>query len=177
MDNIWGICFKQTEPWVHPNAIKLNTLYSLYNITVYGLQQPGWILCQKLVIIFVTFCKFCYFFWNAHIKIDRSLFRQLFGPICLTMADYGWHWLTLADSGCLWLTLADSKGLWRTARVSQSQPESARVIKSHPELVRVSQSQPDSARFSKSFGLLLTFLGPRGAVKNRLCPKKVEHYN
>ena len=50
------------------------------SVSIYGLQQPGCILCQKLVIIFFTLSKFCDFFWNAHIKTDLSLFRQLCGP-------------------------------------------------------------------------------------------------
>ena len=48
-------------------------------IPPYGLQQPGCILCQKLMIIFFTLSKFCDFFWNALIKTDWSLFRQLCG--------------------------------------------------------------------------------------------------
>ena len=138
--------------------------HELIYIYIYGLKQPGYILCLKLVIFCFSLSHFCHLFWNVtktYLKLLLTLADS--GWLWLSLANSGWLLMTLADSGWLWRTLADSNGLWRTARVSQSQPESLKVIQSRSESARVSQILLESARVLDRFWALADFLG---ALKN-----------
>ena len=138
----------------------------------YGLQQPGCILCLKLVIIGFSLSHFCDLFWNVTMIMNICFIWQFgghstnFAPVLpktksqqeaktylkllLTLAESGWLWLTLPNSGCLLMTLADFWWLWLTLADSGCPPESVRVSQSQPELALVSQSQPVSAVVGQS---------------------------
>ena len=142
----------------------------LYN----GLQQPGCILCLKLVIFWYSLSHFCDWFWNVTMIMNIRFIGQfcsqsinfakvfhkknLYGPprglkksardqnLSKTLADFGRFWLTLADSDRLWMTLADSGCPPESVRVSQIQPESASVSYSRPESARGDKSQLQKVR-------------------------------
>ena len=110
--------------------------------SVYGSQQPGCILCHKLVIFCFSLSHFSDLFWNVTmirtcVSFDNFAARVLilhqfslqnfpksqqepktYQKLLRTLADSGWLWLTLADSGWHLMTLADTGWLWLSARVS-----------------------------------------------------------
>ena len=102
----------------------------------YGLQQPGCILCLKLVIYCYSLSHFCDQFWNVTMIMNICFIWQFCGQsinfakvfhkkksvgaprgsnksardqnLTKTFADSGRLWLTLVDSDRLWMTLDDS---------------------------------------------------------------------
>ena len=108
-----------TNWWTDPLSPTPLTHYT------YGLQQPGWILCQKLVIFCLSLSHFCDLFWNV-IMITNFCFiwqfsgqsinlapvshkKKFWGPpgapkrqqepkTCLKLC---WIWQIRADSGWL----------------------------------------------------------------------------
>ena len=112
----------------------------------YGLQQPGCILCLKLVILCFSLSHFCDLFWNFTMIMTICFIWKFGGHsnnflpllpktnslgaryLSKTIANSDRIWLTLADPDHLWMTFDDSGWLWLTLAVRQS------------VLVRVSQS-------------------------------------
>ena len=142
---------------------------------LYGLQYPGCILCQKLVIFCFSLSHFYDLFWNGTMITNICIIWQFCGqsisfapvspPQNFLGPPSGRLWVTPADSGWLCRTLADLNWLWLTARVRQSQPESSKVIQSWQESARVSQNLPDSARVLERFLALADFLGALGVLE------------
>ena len=143
---------------------------------IYGSQQPGCILCQKLVIFSFSLSNFYVLFWNVTVIMNICFIWQFCGQsinfvpvfrkkiICRgppgaqkcqqepkNYINSCWLWQILAEYGQLWMTFDDSGWLWQTLADSGYLPESARVSQSQPESARVSQSQPESARVCQSW--------------------------
>ena len=114
----------------------LNSGYSSKHI--YGLQQPGCILCLTLVIFSFNLSQFCDMLWNVTMIMNICSIWQFCGQLLIQhkfftqkspnyqqqqknylklwpiLADSGWLWLTLANSGWLLMILTDSGWLCLT---------------------------------------------------------------
>ena len=114
---------------------------SRLGILIYGLQQPGCILCQKQVIFGFSWSNFCALFLNVTMITNICFIGQFCGQ-SINFAQ------------------VLKKNLFGPPRGPQKSKRSKTYLNlCHPESVRVSHSQLESVRVSKSLRQVLVSCG------------------